>query len=328
MLKLKQLIKKISVVVGFDTFITKRSKAGIILGFHNIDLQDHSMFSQRIALVDPDALEGLLRYLQSLGYSFTSLSEFVNGSDISKKAAITFDDGFKSVYLNAFPILSKFKAPFTVFLTTATLGASRLLWQHRIYAAVDRLAQKDIYAIIQRYTLKAQSGDSLRTLLGNLICQESPERLLVLADELSSEARLSELDESYIAERLYLQPGEIEEMMQDGMTVGAHGHNHWCLETLDHFSTETEISICKEKIQKNFGVQVKHYALPFGKPNPYIYTVLEHLGFQSLCTTEPGLVQANTDPYALPRLMDHDDVLGLAGQITQLHLQRIFSKIL
>jgi peptidoglycan/xylan/chitin deacetylase (PgdA/CDA1 family) len=319
---MKRFVKKVAVAAGLDTFFVKRSDAGVILGFHSVEGHDGSMLSQRVSPVSPGVFEEILRYLQTLGYSFVPLSEITNGSDCSKKVAITFDDGFKSVYTNAFPILKKFRAPFTVFLITATLGADRLLWLHRIHAAVDRLEPEKIYRIMARYSFRIRPGDSLKETLGILVCQGTPEKLNSFADALASEARLKIADETRITNRIYLSPNEAIEMMQAGMTVGAHGHNHWSLETLDQSQTEAEISECKEKIEQTLGVQTLHYALPYGKTNSYVPPLLERLGFESLCTVRRSLVRMNTDSFDLPRLMvgANTDVLDLAGQITLLHL--------
>jgi peptidoglycan/xylan/chitin deacetylase (PgdA/CDA1 family) len=324
---MKRLIKKVTKDVGLDAFFVRRSDAAIILGLHHVEKDDGSMLSQRVAPINPGMFEGILCYLQSLGYSFVSLNEIVDSPNRSQKVAITFDDGFKSVYVNAFPILQKFQAPFTVFLTTATLGANNLLWLHRIYAAVDRLTREDVHRSMERCSLKIQPDLSLSEALGVLVCQESPDRLLLFADELASKARLTASDETNIAERLYLKPHEVMEMMQGGMTIGAHGHNHWSMETMDQALTEIEIVKCKEMIEETFGVQVAHYAPPYGRSNPQVRLVLEQHDFKSLCTADPGLVRTNTNFYALPRLMvgtNTDVMLDLAGEIILLHLQQCF----
>lgn len=281
------------------------------------------MLSQRVTSINSSAFDGLLRYIQSLGYTLASLPEIVNGSTGAKRVAITFDDGFRSVYTNAFPILRKYRAPFTVFLTTSTLGADRLLWLHRLYMAVDRLRQSDIYSIMERFSFMVQRGRSLREDLGLLVCQANPDKLLLFAEELAVKAGLTVDDEVHIAKHLYLTPDDVRVMIQGGMTIGAHGHDHWCLETLDRAQTEAEIILCKEKIEKTFGVLVEHYALSYGRTNICVRSILEQNGFVSLSTTESGLIQNNTNPYTLPRLMA-DDAPDLAGQIMLLHTQQFF----
>jgi peptidoglycan/xylan/chitin deacetylase (PgdA/CDA1 family) len=71
-----------------------------------------------------EQLTGLLRR----GYSFRSLRELLAlhhlGAPVSPKTvAITFDDGFQTVYTRAFPVLKELEAPATVFVNTAYLDS-------------------------------------------------------------------------------------------------------------------------------------------------------------------------------------------------------------
>lgn len=45
--------------------------------------------------------------------------------------AITFDDSFRDIYLNAFPILKKHKVPATIFLMTDYIDGHKLMWRHK-----------------------------------------------------------------------------------------------------------------------------------------------------------------------------------------------------
>ena len=60
-----------------------------------------------------------------------SLKEFetghpaIFGQEPKTKIIITFDDGYRDNYLNAFPVLKKFKFPATIFLTTGLIGTEQ-----------------------------------------------------------------------------------------------------------------------------------------------------------------------------------------------------------
>lgn len=67
-----------------------------------------------------------MKYLYSHHYTTLSLKEFYNwlisGRQVPNKSVlITFDDGFKSVYANAYPILKKYQFRATDFIITSKL---------------------------------------------------------------------------------------------------------------------------------------------------------------------------------------------------------------
>ena len=47
----------------------------------------------------------------------------------------TFNDGYKDVYLNAYPILKKFSIPATIFLPTSCIDTGEVLWHDRVFSA-------------------------------------------------------------------------------------------------------------------------------------------------------------------------------------------------
>lgn len=71
--------------------------------------------------VSPEKFEEQIQFLLSLGYEFVSsdkLVSFVKGETKlpNKAILLSFDDGYKSNYTNALPILLKYKIPAIVFV--------------------------------------------------------------------------------------------------------------------------------------------------------------------------------------------------------------------
>jgi peptidoglycan/xylan/chitin deacetylase (PgdA/CDA1 family) len=88
-----------------------------ILMYHMITepIEGAKFNSLRVA---PSMFEKQIQYLVDEGWHFFTMSELVNRKDSlpEKSLAITFDDGYEDNYLNALPILKKYKAKATIYL--------------------------------------------------------------------------------------------------------------------------------------------------------------------------------------------------------------------
>ena len=60
-----------------------------------------------------------------------------------KSIAVTFDDGYESVYYIAFPILQKYSIPATVFLVTGYVGTDRVFWWDEIRRMWESVPYKE-----------------------------------------------------------------------------------------------------------------------------------------------------------------------------------------
>ena len=77
-----------------------------------------------------------MEYLHRNGYETCSVPEAFHRLNADtrpevKSVAITFDDGYRDFYRNAFPVLSQFGFIATVFLPTAHIGESQLQFKGR-----------------------------------------------------------------------------------------------------------------------------------------------------------------------------------------------------
>ena len=68
-----------------------------------------------------------LDLIEQNDFNFISHKEFINSinsKNLDRKILLTIDDGFKSFYENAWPILKQRKIPFIIFINTETIGSS------------------------------------------------------------------------------------------------------------------------------------------------------------------------------------------------------------
>jgi len=94
-----------------------------ILMYHHINYKNHKL------AVRPEILDNQIKYLLDNGYKFVKLSEafktFANttGTVIyDKTLVLTFDDGYRDFYLNAYPILKKYNVPASLYVINQDIG--------------------------------------------------------------------------------------------------------------------------------------------------------------------------------------------------------------
>lgn len=101
--------------------VEQDNRAVLVLNYHKI-ANEHKSLS-----VTLDDFEQHMKWLQEYGFTCITpgqLYDFVaNGAELPEKSVlITFDDGYKDNYTNAFPIMKKYGMKGTIFVVTGFLG--------------------------------------------------------------------------------------------------------------------------------------------------------------------------------------------------------------
>ncbi len=108
-----------------------------ILMSHSIAEEDESrMHAYYRTTTSPAAFLAQMEYLHQNGYHTCSPAEVTallqsDTGNTAKHVVITFDDGYRDFYQNAFPVLNHFGFTATVFLPTAYIGESTLQFKER-----------------------------------------------------------------------------------------------------------------------------------------------------------------------------------------------------
>jgi peptidoglycan/xylan/chitin deacetylase (PgdA/CDA1 family) len=107
---------------GFYAFYMRPRHTVPVLMYHSITEDTQSSLS-----VSPENFKKQIAYLERSGYSVISLDELVKGivkgeRFSNKQVVLTFDDGFRDNYINAFPVLAKHGMPATIFIATDYIG--------------------------------------------------------------------------------------------------------------------------------------------------------------------------------------------------------------
>ena len=109
-----------------------RSQVKIIM-YHRVGA-NNEIWS--VDAVDSSDFEKQIRYLIKT-HKIISLEELtkilIEKKSLQKRTAvITFDDGYKDNYINAYPILKKYNIPATIFLTTGHINSDKFFWWDRL----------------------------------------------------------------------------------------------------------------------------------------------------------------------------------------------------
>ncbi len=99
------------------------SEQGVILLYHHVDTDTPPSTS-----ISPTDFRRHLEYLRDNHFSVIALDSMMKsleaGEALPDRAiAITFDDGYISIYQEAFPMLQNFGYPFTLFLSTGPINS-------------------------------------------------------------------------------------------------------------------------------------------------------------------------------------------------------------
>ena len=257
---------------------------GEIWCLHRV-LSEKSTFHENQELeVSPEFFESLIIQYQSAGYKFAPLDEIVSTKLHQyrypwqhKFIHISFDDGFKDIHQNAFPILKKYSAPFTIYLSTDIINNKALLWwlvlekiiveNHEI-----QLTDNTIYTCKDKDQKK-----ELFTILSHKIFNSSETPSVVFQRLFSSYQSYFETGYNKT-----LTDTEIKEMIESGLcTVGAHAVSHPILTKLDTEQCNYEIYHSKKILKERFGVPVEHFSYPYSFWNEQVKEFVKQAGYRT-----------------------------------------------
>jgi len=255
----------------------------------------------------PEAFEKQIRFLRS-NYRIVSMDELCRGldeKDSRQAVAITFDDGYRDVYIHAFPILRRYNVPAMVYLTAGAAETGEISWYDRVFA---------IAMNSRRYALEIDIDGPRRFVLA------SPESRMLAATEIvkalrgcSNRERIAacvalesqgSVPAVEVRDRM-LTWQQIHEMRKAGISFGAHTMNHPVVKRLDADEREQELGQSKRLLENRLQQPVEHFAYPFGSVSDVdaeTCSLLPSFGYRSAASTAWGMNVPNTNRFLLRRI--------------------------
>jgi peptidoglycan/xylan/chitin deacetylase (PgdA/CDA1 family) len=203
-------------------------------------------------------------------------------------AAVTFDDGYRDVYQNAFPVLKRKGIPAAVFVVTDLVG--REFWQIH-----DRL----YHLVAKAYSVWDHPRRELETLFRGLSLpadfierQRAASRSAMLAVT-SMLPELTQADVRRVMERIEASVGngfynipqtanwtELAEMQRNGIIIGSHTRSHVSLPMESPAEIAGQLSGSKQVIEQHLGQPCDHFAYPGGQFTPSVVEAVAQAGYR------------------------------------------------
>jgi peptidoglycan/xylan/chitin deacetylase (PgdA/CDA1 family) len=231
------------------------------------------------------------------------LSDLARNPNHPKACAITFDDGLRSVFDVARPVLREQQLPYTVFVCTDVLVSGPVPWFMRTAHLIDRLGLDKVQ---QRWNLDGRKARSKRNAITAL--KEIPFDLILEG--------LADLEEQHAISppnprALFMSDEEVRTLADDGARIGSHTHRHPILSLMSVQEQRLEVEESAKLIQSITGRRPTEFAYPNGTPLDFdevTIAVVRGSGFAVAVTTTPRHLSPADDPLALPRIgLDQGD---------------------
>ena len=276
----------------------RRTLQPLVIGYHRVvdDFAAAARTEMPGMLTSRDMFE---QHIDFLGrhFRFAGLDEIgehmKSGQPFDEPVvAITFDDGYRDVYEQAFPVLQRKGIPAAIFVVTDLVG--RPSWQHhdRLYRLMAKAfsswedPQRELQALFRDLgempaLPRAATADPVSTTVA-----------LLPGLSLANVGRVLNGLESAVGNGFGPAPLTItwpmlKDLQRAGWVVGSHTATHPSLPTESPAAIAEEVERSKRDLECQLGEPIEHFAYPGGHFNSLVVDALHTAGYQFGYTTCP-----------------------------------------
>jgi peptidoglycan/xylan/chitin deacetylase (PgdA/CDA1 family) len=243
--------------------------------------------------VTEEFLDAAVSHVIRRGYEVVSLDELYNRiqarSFAQPMVVFTFDDGYRDNGTIASKVFERYRVPWSLYLTTGFPDRTCHYW----WGALER-------ALLDRETFDLEMPNLRRKFgISSLAAKRAAYRTINRVG-LEDGARLS----SYLAERYNvdgpallaeaaLSWADVKGLISGGLLeLGGHTVSHPALTQLETDDARREIAGCRSRIREMTGIEVSHFAHPYGAAAARDYALVRQEGFK----TATGTLSCNLFP--------------------------------
>jgi peptidoglycan/xylan/chitin deacetylase (PgdA/CDA1 family) len=294
-------------VTGLSRLIAARYRGrGMIFALHSV-VDDETFYPDYTLRCPASRLEWALRWLRDEGVDFVSLDEAVrrlNEQNPRPFACFTLDDGYADNLTRALPVMERFGAPFTVFVTTGMITREIDGWWFGLAALVRSHDRVELPAA----RLSFECPDLPRKQHAFKTIESLVHKDFSLLPHLREAIANSTIDCRALVDREALSIEALCCLSSHPLvTIGGHTTTHRNLAEAPAAAAQWEIAENRRFLQEVTGQPIEHFAYPFGHERACgerEAQVCRDVGFRTAVTTRAGTLFAEhaRDLHALPRL--------------------------
>jgi len=229
----------------------------------------------------------------------------------ARAVVLTFDDGYRSNYELAFPLLQKYDLHGTIFLATDLVENGANLWWDRLEYALGFTKKESVTFTFEdesvefplgKESVRREAFFSMLPLIKGLPQELVGEKITEIEEQLGCSLKSAKHKPKIYQPATWKQ---IREMITDGhVSIGGHTHTHRILGRCKAETIQEELDICRTLLREKAGVEDPLFSYPNGRRGDHTQEsrrlVIES-GFRCALTTDQGFNQIGDDPFCLKR---------------------------
>ncbi len=294
-------------VSGLSRLLAARYRGcGMIFALHSV-VDDGAFYPDDTLRCPVSQLERSLRWLRKQGVEFVSLDEAVRRlSQAGRRpfAAFTFDDGYADNLTHALPVMERFEAPFTVYVTTGMVTRQIDAWWFGLAALVR--AQRRIELPELKCTFECPDRASKKRAFRAI--EAAIHKDFGALTAVRAAIADHRIDCDALVDREALTEQQLRQLARHPLvTIGGHTTTHRNLAQASPASVRWEMAENRKFLQETTQKPVDHFAYPFGHERACgsrEAAIARNVGFRTATTTRLGALfpQHADHLHALPRL--------------------------
>jgi peptidoglycan/xylan/chitin deacetylase (PgdA/CDA1 family) len=308
----------------------RRIQAGgrriVMVGYHRV-VEDFTGEVQRSipgTLVSRETFRHQLEEAHRAGFELASLSDALDVLAGRRRAprdlfVVTFDDGYRDVYDNAFPVLKALGVPATLYVASGYVGTDRHFAHDRLFHLVRTAMERRFRPLYDG--LPAETPLLLESVLKGARPSAALDAFISRVPSSTLELIISGLARQLGEPSDVAHPGcavmgwdEVRRMAGAGITLGAHTVHHTVLTLETPERAGEELAQSRAEIERQVGCPVLDFAYCNGWYSDALVALLVRHGYRSAITTEDRVNRVGGDPYALKRKVLWEDFSrGVSG---------------